>query len=159
MLIKSSVLHSTWEDIPFFFCSHRNHLALSPSVYVKQSHPKQFSSQCDKVWREMIKWARPSDLQCFWKDSEESCSILSLPCLSLFPRHPPLLYLLARRRLFPSLHLFHHHMTFSVVVEGAVSKTQTWKVKFQVPSLSDENDRENKQTINVTKCSQIVFYL
>lgn len=96
------------------------------------------SQKCDRAWREMIKWVRPSDLQCFWKDSEESCSILSLPCLILFfprstttfpPSPLPSCYLLARTLLFPSLHLFHHHMTFSlvVVVVGAPAKTHKLK--------------------------------
>lgn len=40
---------------PFIYYPHCYHLALSLSVYVKQSHPIQFSSLCDKVWHEMIK--------------------------------------------------------------------------------------------------------
>lgn len=69
----------------FFYYSHSYNLTLSPSVYVKQSHSIQFSSLCDKVWCEMIKCTRPSDLHCFWKDSEESRNILSLHCLIPFP--------------------------------------------------------------------------
>lgn len=84
-----SLLTFQWFAQHLFSCFHCCHLVFSPSVYEKQSHPKQFSSQCDKVWREMIKWAHPSDVQCFWKGSKESCSILSLPFLILYPRCPP----------------------------------------------------------------------
>lgn len=42
-------------------------------------------------------------------------------------------------------------MTFSVAVEGAVAKTQTYKVTFQVQSLSDENEGKTNNGPSVDK--------
>lgn len=98
----------------------------------------------------MIKWARPSDLQCFWKDSEESCSILSLPCLIPFPCRP-----------LPAI-CWPGHGYFLLFICSTITWPFLWqlKEKRRLKRLNFKCSlrwkwKKNKQAIYGTKCRQI----
>lgn len=115
----SSVLHGTWEVSHFFLIYSGWHLALSLSVYITVASLRIFLP----VWQSLVWnhiWPIQFDLQCFWKDSEDSGSILSLRCLMhpiCRPRHSHFFLCSCSITTWPFL--------FSV--EHVVAAIQTWK--------------------------------